>query len=125
MICLPRGWVFKPGLPRTRTACLGVGRSWGKRSAVRSQICTHFPGGDFGADCTSSSLIPASLLLPRARPGGLQLPMSGDLTPGESVFHVRERGAEEELGAGRKNRGGGGGRCEEPARGEVGSRADN
>ena len=105
MICLPGGWVFKPGLPRTRTACLGVGRSWGKRSAVRSQICTHFPGGDFGADCASSSLIPASLLLLRARPGGLQLPMSGDLTPGESVFHVRERGAEGELGAGRRNPG--------------------
>ena len=41
--CLPRGWDFKPGLPRTRPACLGVGRSWGKRSAVRSQILYPLP----------------------------------------------------------------------------------
>lgn len=52
--------------------------------------------------------------------------MSGDLTPGESVFHVRERGAawgaEGELGAGRRNPGGGVGRvgAKRQARGEGG-----
>lgn len=52
--------------------------------------------------------------------------MSGDLTPGESVFHVRERGAEGELGAGRRNPRWGGGRgAKRQARGEVGSRAGN
>lgn len=50
--------------------------------------------------------------------------MSGDLTPGESVFHVREReaawGAEGELGGGIVEGGGGGWgrRAERQARGE-------
>lgn len=80
-----------PSALRTRTGYLGLGDPGerGLRYGPRSR--THFPGGDCEADGTSSSLIPALLLLPRARPGGLQLPMSGDLPPGESVFHVRER----------------------------------
>lgn len=54
-------------------------------------------GDPGGGDTTATSgggddpsLLTLLSVLLRARPGGLQLPVSGNLSPGESVFHVRE-----------------------------------
>lgn len=129
MILPLRGLGFKPGLPELDLPVWGLGDPGEKEVGGRSQILYPLPRRGLWGRLYLFLTDPCLPSPSRARPGGLQLPMSGDLTPGESVFHVREReaawGAERELGGGIVE---GGGRCgagKAGARRGLESRADN